>query len=171
VPDLGAIAAHKRKAGMPMLNPQKSCKGARARLGFHPSSLGGLGKIMAQALSSLLPRLANNDRELLRRGRFLDVTFLLTVGNTDYLVRIQQGRIEAMEKGPLVEPRWTFALAASAAAWRTFWQPVPPPGAHDLIAMLKTGALRLAGDQHPFMANLRYFKELLALPRARMEEP
>ena len=44
--------------------------------------------------------------------------------------------------------------------------PLPPPGSHDLIAMLKTGALRLEGDQHPFMANLRYFKELLALPRA-----
>jgi pimeloyl-ACP methyl ester carboxylesterase len=31
--------------------------------------------------------------------------------------------------------------------------------------MLKSGALRLEGDQHAFMANLRYFKELLALPR------
>jgi len=40
------------------------------------------------------------------------------------------------------------------------------PGLHDLIAMLKTRQLRLEGDQHPFMANLRYFKELLALPRA-----
>ena len=126
---------------------------------------------MAQALSRLLPQLANNDRELLRRGRFLDVTFLLKVGASDYLVRIHRGRIEAMQRGPHAEPRWTFALAASAAAWRTFWQPVPPPGAHDLIAMLKTGALRLEGDLHPFMANLRYFKELLALPRARIEEP
>jgi hypothetical protein len=126
---------------------------------------------MAQALSSLLPQLANSDRALLRRGRFLDVTFLLKVGNTDYLVHIHRGRIEAMQKGPHVQPRWTFALAASAAAWRTFWEPVPPPGAHDLIAMLKTGALRLEGDQHPFMANLRYFKELLALPRAKLEGP
>ena len=46
-------------------------------------------------------------------------------------------------------------------------QPVPPPGFHDLIAMLKVRALRIEGDQHPFMANLRYFKDLLALPRAR----
>jgi hypothetical protein len=34
------------------------------------------------------------------------------------------------------------------------------------MAMLKAGDLRLEGDLHPFMANLRYFKELLALPRA-----
>jgi hypothetical protein len=125
---------------------------------------------MAPALERLLPRLVNGDAALLRRGRFLDVTFLLTIGSTDYLVRIHRGRIEAMQRGPHVQPRWTFALAASATAWQTFWQPVPPPGAHDLIAMLKTGVLRLDGDQHPFMANLRYFKELLALPRANWEE-
>ena len=46
---------------------------------------------------------------------------------------------------------------------------MPPPGFHDLIAMLKMRALRIEGDQHPFMANLRYFKDLLALPRARRE--
>ena len=68
-------------------------------------------------------------------------------------------------RGPFVMPRWTFALRASEEAWATFWQPVPPPGFHDLIAMLKTRALKLEGDQHPFFANLRYFKELLALPR------
>jgi hypothetical protein len=32
--------------------------------------------------------------------------------------------------------------------------------------MAKMRALRIEGDQHPFMANLRYFKDLLALPRA-----
>jgi hypothetical protein len=33
--------------------------------------------------------------------------------------------------------------------------------------MLKIGVLRIEGDQHPFMANLRYFKDLLTLPRAK----
>jgi len=124
---------------------------------------------MAQALDRLLPQLANGDPALTRRGRFLDVTFLLKVGDSHYLIHIHRGRLEAIEPGPHVQPRWTFALAASQEAWETFWQAVPPPGAHDLMAMLKTGALRLDGDQHPFMANLRYFKELLALPRAKPE--
>src|SRR5262245_66023681 len=126
---------------------------------------------MAQALDRLLPQLVDGDLALRKRGRFLDVVFLLKIGASDYLVRIHRGRIEAMQPGPHVQPRWTFALAASEAAWRSFWQPLPPPGAHDLLAMLKTGALRLEGDQHPFISNLRYFKELLALPRARMEGP
>ena len=109
---------------------------------------------------------ANDDAWLVHRGRHLDTTFLLGVGDTDYLVRIHRGRVEAVDKGPFVQPRWTFALRASQAAWDTFWRPLPPPGGHDLIAMIKTKALRLEGDQYPFMANLRYFKDLLALPRA-----
>ena len=112
-----------------------------------------------------IAELANNDSWLMHRGRTLDTTFLLGIGDTDYLVRIHRGRIEAVAKGPFVQPRWTFALRASQEAWNTFWLPVPPPGGHDLFAMIKNRALRLEGDQYPFMSHLRYFKDLLALPR------
>jgi pimeloyl-ACP methyl ester carboxylesterase len=118
-----------------------------------------------------LGELANTDAWLIRRGRFLDVTFLLEIGAQNHLIRIHRGRIEGIVKGPLVMPRWTFALRASEEAWGKFWQAVPPPGFHDLIAMTKVKALRVEGDQHPFMANLRYFKELLALPRAKAGGP
>ncbi|HEU0062987.1 MAG TPA: hypothetical protein VFR19_24125 [Hyphomicrobiaceae bacterium] len=121
---------------------------------------------MPQGIAQLLPQLANADGALVRRGRFLEVTFLLEIGANAYLIRIHRGRIEAMAPGPHIQPRWTFALRAAAPAWAKFWQAVPPPGAHDLMAMLKSGDLRLEGDLQPFMANLRYFKELLALPRA-----
>jgi hypothetical protein len=122
-----------------------------------------------EALPEQLGALANATAWLVHRGRFLDVSFLLQAGDACWLVRIHRGRVEAVEGGPFVMPRWTFALRASEEAWATFWQPVPPPGFHDLIAMLKTRALRLEGDQHPFFANLRYFKELLALPRPAAE--
>ena len=112
---------------------------------------------------------ANDDQWLGHRGRYLDVTFLLEVGEASYLVRIHRGRVEAVDRGPFVQARWTFALRASQEAWDTFWRPLPPPGGHDLIAMIKTRALRLDGDQYPFMANLRYFKELLAKLRTRAE--
>jgi hypothetical protein len=113
-----------------------------------------------------LAKLANADAWLVHRARHLGVTFLLGSGEDSYLVRIHRGRIEAIDKGPFVTPRWAFALRASREAWASFWRPVPPPGGHDLIAMIKTGALELSGDPYPFFANLRYFKELLALPRA-----
>ena len=116
-----------------------------------------------------LGALANDKAWLVHRGRYLDVAFLLEVGDIAYLVRIRRGRVEAVDKGPVVMPRWTFALRASREAWATFWQPIPPPGFHDLMAMIKTRALKLEGDQQPFFANLLYFKELLALPRAAAE--
>ena len=122
---------------------------------------------MSSAAIERLGGIANEDVWLVHRGRFLDVTFLLEVGATPFLVRIHRGRVEAIDKGPFVLPRWMFALKASQEAWATFWQPLPPPGFQDLIAMLKVGALRIEGDQQPFMANLRYFKDLLALPRTR----
>jgi hypothetical protein len=113
-----------------------------------------------------LQSIANDDAWLVQRGRFIDVRFLVEVGPAPYLVTIHKGRVEALERGPFVLPRWTFALRASQEAWAAFWQAAPPPGSHDLIAMLKFDTLRIEGDQHPFMANLRYFKDLLALLRA-----
>src|SRR5262245_54348676 len=107
-----------------------------------------------EAVAEQLGALANAQAWLVHRGRFLDVTFLLEAGEAARLVRIHRGRIEAVDKGPFVMARWTFALRAPEEAWATFWQPVPPPGFHDLIAMLKTRALRLEGDQQPFFANL-----------------
>ena len=120
---------------------------------------------MTAASVNRLGELANADAWLAHRGRLLDVSFLLEVGTAQYLIRIHRGRVEAMEAGPLVMPRWTFALRAPAEAWATFWKAIPPPGYNDLIAMAKTRALRIEGDQYPFMANLRYFKDLLALLR------
>lgn len=121
---------------------------------------------MAVGTIERLGDLANDDAWLVHRGRFLDVTFLIEIGPTPYLVRINRGRVAQIDKGPFVMPRWTFALRAPEDAWATFWQNVPPPGFHDLIAMVKMRALRIEGDQHLFMSNLRYFKDLLALPRS-----
>jgi hypothetical protein len=110
---------------------------------------------------------ANSNAWLVHRGRLLETTVLLGAGDAGCLVRIRSGRVDGIDHGPFVMPRWTFALRGSADAWETFWQPLPPPGCHDLMALIKTRRLVLEGDHYPFFANLRYFKELLALPRAR----
>jgi len=109
-----------------------------------------------------LPALVNDDDWLVHRGRYVDTTFLLEVGDTPYLVRIHKGRIESLARGPFVMPRWTFALRADREAWEKFWEPVPEPGFHDVMALIKFRRLTLEGDQHPFMANLLYFKDVLA---------
>lgn len=98
---------------------------------------------------------------LVHRGRFVHVTFLLQSGEKEWLVRIHEGRIESIQSGPFVMPRWTFRLAADAQAWRRYYASTPTPGFHDLMAMIKFKHLRLEGDQHPFMSNLLYFKDLV----------
>lgn len=113
-----------------------------------------------------LPELVNRDEWLVHRGRFLDVTFLIEVGDEPWLVHIRAGRVLGVERDAAVMPRWTFALRASREAWSTFWQPAPPPGYHDVVAMMKFKTLRLEGDQYPFMTHIRYFKDLLATLRA-----
>lgn len=103
----------------------------------------------------------NSDKRLVHRGRFVDTTFLLEVGDQVWLVRIHEGRVAEIRKGPFVMPRWTFALRASAETWQNFWLAKPPPGFHDLFALVRFKRLVIEGDMHPFMANLFYFKDVL----------
>ena len=109
--------------------------------------------------------LVNADAVLVRRGRFVDTTFLLAIDDADYLIRIQDGRVTAVRNGPFITPDYSFALRASRAVWDKFWQPLPPIGFTDVFALIKTKLMRVEGDLHPFMANLLYFKDVIASPR------
>jgi len=109
-----------------------------------------------------LEALVNGNERLVRRGRYVDTTFMLEVGDVQWLITVRAGRIVAVRRGPFVMPNWVFALRASREEWERFWQPAPKPGSHDLFAMLKRRVLRIDGDLHPFMANLLYFKDVLA---------
>jgi pimeloyl-ACP methyl ester carboxylesterase len=113
-----------------------------------------------------LPELVDADAGLVRRGRFLTVTFLVEVGATAYLIHVVQGRVTGVERGPFLLREYAFAIRASHDAWRRFWEAIPAPGYHDIFAMAKAGHARIEGDLVPLMANLRYVKDLLALPRA-----
>lgn len=109
-----------------------------------------------------LEALVNADERLRHRGRHVDTRFLVEVGDVAWLVTIEAGRIASVKRGPFVMPSWTFALRASSDTWAEFWQPLPRPGFHDLLALVKRRALRIEGNLHPFMANLLYFKAVMA---------
>ncbi len=113
-----------------------------------------------------LPELVNGDAALVRRGRYFTDTFMLEVGETQYLIHVRQGRIESVETGPFVMRAWTFALRASAEVWERFWQPLPEPGYHDIFALLRKEQIVFDGDLQPMMANLLYVKSVIAAPRA-----
>jgi hypothetical protein len=108
----------------------------------------------------------DSDPGLVARGRFLNATVIIAVGSDEWRLRISDGRITELTPGPFVMPSYTFRISAPREEWLRFWQPVPPPGSHDLFALLKRRVLCFDGDLHPLMANLLYFKFLLAAPRA-----
>jgi hypothetical protein len=116
-----------------------------------------------------LPSLIESDARLRHRGRYVTTTFLVQSGDDVYLITVDRGRLE-VDEGPFVSPRWQFALRADAEVWERFWQPVPPPGSHDLMAMIKFKSLIAEGDLHPFMANLLWFKDVLSAPRVAAQK-
>ena len=109
--------------------------------------------------------LVNADAKLIHRGRFVDTTFMIAIDDTYYLLRIHEGRVSKVTPGPFITPDYSFALRASRAVWEKFWQPLPPLGFTDIFALVKQKLMRVEGDIHPFMANLLYFKDVIAAPR------
>ena len=109
-----------------------------------------------------IARLVNADAGLVRRGRFVDTTFLLAIDDADTLIRIQEGRVIKVTPGPFITPDYSFALRASREVWEKFWQPLPPLGFTDIFALVKQKLMRVEGDIHPLMANLLYFKDVIA---------
>ncbi len=104
----------------------------------------------------------NSNERLVRRGRFVNASLLIETGEASWLVVVAAGRIAAVSRGPFVMPGWNFALRFSGDAWQRYTSPTPQPGFNDLLALMKRRLLRVEGDLHPFMANLFYFKEVLA---------
>lgn len=113
-----------------------------------------------------LADIVNANDALVRRGRHLTTGFIVGIGDTDWLIEIDHGRVTAVTPDPSLMTSVQFTIRAQDSVWEAFWQHLPRPGFHDVFAMTKSGAMAIEGDFHPFMANLRYFKELLAAPRA-----
>ncbi len=127
-----------------------------------------VGMALAADLAERLdrfPALVNGDPWLVERRRFVTLDILIELGRVPYYLAFERGRVTALERGPKPLHSWRFALRAQEEAWRCHWEEMPPPHYHDLLAMAKRGALSIEGDLQPFMANLFYFKEVIAAPR------
>jgi hypothetical protein len=109
-----------------------------------------------------LAQLANADAALVRRGRHLNTRFLVEIGDDGYLVSICEGKVQSVTPGPFVMQDWDFALRASSDTWEKFWLATPPPGYHDLFALMRYRRLRVEGSMLIFMRNLLYIKGLMA---------
>jgi len=102
---------------------------------------------------------------LLRLGRLFSETVLIQLGEDEYYLVFEKGRLVSVTPGPSRKTPWRFALRTDTQALQAFWQPHPKPGFHDIFGLVKIGHAQIEGDILALVKNLRFFKEFLALGR------
>jgi len=106
---------------------------------------------------------------LLRLGRLFSETVLIEIDGAETYLTFDKGHITSVAQGPSRKTPWRFALRTDAAALAEFWRTRPAPGFHDIFGLVKIGRARIDGDILCLVKNLRFFKEVIALPRAQEE--
>lgn len=106
---------------------------------------------------------------LLRLGRLFSETVLIEVDHDEFYLTFDKGHLVSVVQGPSRKTPWRFALRTDAAALTKFWEPLPEPGFHDIFGLVKIGRGRVDGDILSLVKNLRFFKEIMAIPRTQKE--
>ena len=119
------------------------------------------------AVVDAVPAEANALPHLVHLGRHCRAAFMLEAGGQAFHLDVERGRLGPALHGPRPLRAWDFALRAEADVWHRFWEPLPAPGFNDIFAMARYGHMRIEGDVGPLLEHLRFFKEVLALPRRR----
>ena len=112
-----------------------------------------------------LPARAAAAPGLARWGRHLTATVLVEAGDRAWVLAIRDGALVSAEPAAAIMPRFDLALRFAPDGLARFLTAPPPPGWHDLMALMRHGALRVEGNIQPFMAHLFWFKGVLALLR------
>jgi hypothetical protein len=106
---------------------------------------------------------------LLHLGRLFSEIVLIEVDGSEYYLTFEKGHILSIDHGPSRKTPWRFAFRTDAEALAKFWQTCPESGFHDVFGLVKIGRGRIDGDILSLVKNLRFFKEVLTLARAKEE--
>lgn len=109
----------------------------------------------------------NADAPLVRRGRWVNLTFLLGIDDEDFLVTIAEGKVESVAPRRLATDTGCFTIRAGKETWAEHWSVMPKRDYHDIWSMLPKGLAKIDGDLLPLMQNLQYFKDVIASPRRK----
>ena len=107
----------------------------------------------------------NSNQDLLKRGKWVNLTFTFGIENTDYLIEIINGKVNSIKKRVLLTKSGVFRIHGESVSWEKHWRKNPPRDYHDIFAMLAKKIIILEGDLTPFIQNLQYFKDLIASNR------
>ncbi|MEK9720615.1 MAG: hypothetical protein VW257_06110, partial [Quisquiliibacterium sp.] len=80
-----------------------------------------------EAIRQIRERL-DADPGLIERGRLVDTTMILAVGEDEWRFRIVEGRITALDAGPFVTPSYAFRIWAPREEWLRFTRTIGSGG-------------------------------------------
>ena len=107
----------------------------------------------------------NSNQQLVKRGKWVTLTFTFGIEDTDLLIDIVYGKINSIKKRTLLTDSGIFRIHGSNNCWEKHWLKVPPRDFHDIFAMLAKKIITIDGDLLPLIQNLQYFKDLIASNR------
>ena len=109
----------------------------------------------------------NKNTNLIKRGRWINLSFIFGVNEKEFIFKIVDGKINSISQKKVDTEFGIFKISSSLENWEKHWSKIPPRDFHDLFAMLSKKIIKLDGDLKPLMQNLQYFKDLIASNRAK----
>ncbi len=114
-----------------------------------------------------IKKLVNNNTQIISKGRWVNLKFILGVDAEDFIFEINCGKIVSIEKRTVDTKTGLFKISASLTSWKKHWLYMPPRDYHDLFAMLSKKIIKIDGNILPLMKNLQFFKDLIASNREK----
>lgn len=93
----------------------------------------------------MLKGAANRDGEFRLHARFWNADLRFTMGEESTAIRVRDGEIHAIQRGPGPEPA-DLALSAPASVWKEMLKPIPRPFFHDLLGASAHHGLTMEGN-------------------------
>ena len=114
-----------------------------------------------------IKKLVNNNTQIISKGRWVNLKFILGVDAEDFIFEINCGKIVSIKKRTVDTKTGLFKISASLTSWKKHWLHMPPRDYHDLFAMLSKKIVKIDGNILPLMQNLQFFKDLIASNREK----
>ena len=126
-----------------------------------------LDKYNIMKLIKNIKKLVNNNTQIISKGKWVNLKFILGVDAEDFIFEINCGKIVSIEKRTVDTKTGLFKISASLTSWKKHWLYMPPRDYHDLFAMLSKKIVKIDGNILPLMQNLQFFKDLIASNREK----
>jgi hypothetical protein len=99
--------------------------------------------------------LSDSDASLQAMGKYFSCTYMLDMETVKVIIEMHDGKVKGININPAPLDSYQFAIRASAATWKKFGMPVPPPMFHGIWAASFREDMKLEGDLLVLMQNLR----------------